>query len=136
MWHMLGMNRHLRRRTAQGLLALLAGMWLLAAAAPCVMAAPHCPHGMRGDCDSMRQHPPSTGDHCKSLQALDCQNNQTDTLAANIPVVDFSVLPVLLGTLPQNILSNTEPARAIEPDRYAFDLYPPPLRLQYSVSLT
>mgnify|MGYP003452963979 FL=1 len=129
------MTRHLRRRTTQGLLAVLAGLWLLAAAAPCVMAAPHCPHGMSDDCDSMNLHQQAAIDDCETLQAVDCQNGQTDVLAANIPFADFSVLPVLLFTLPHDALSNTERAQRVAPDRYAFDLYPPPLRLQYSVFL-
>jgi hypothetical protein len=132
---MFAFSRKLHRRTAQSLIALLGSLWLLAAAAPCVMAAPRCP-GMGGDCDSMDSRQPAASVPCEALQAVDCQVAQADTLVANTPVVDFSLLPVLLFTLPHDAVSNAERAHRIEPDRYAFDLYPPPLRLQHSVFLT
>jgi len=39
---MLGLFRKTRHCTAQTLLVLFASAWLVASAAPCVMAAPHC----------------------------------------------------------------------------------------------
>jgi hypothetical protein len=134
-WPMFRPTHTNRRRTAKSLLALLAGLWLLAAAAPCVMAATHCPHGMNGDCDSMDTHPQPAANPCDSLQAVDCERNTTDSLAANIPVVDISVLPVLLTTLPHNVVEGPARGRDSAPDRYAFLLYPPPHRLQHSVLL-
>ncbi|MEK7666629.1 MAG: hypothetical protein AAB406_03040 [Pseudomonadota bacterium] len=86
---MLGLSRKVRFRTAQTLLALMGGLWLFAAAAPCVMAAPHCPPGMAGDCPSM-DHPglSAVGD-CDVLTAVDCQSSGEERLAATSPVMDF-----------------------------------------------
>jgi hypothetical protein len=125
------MTRHLRRRTAQGLLALLAGLWLLAATAPCVMAAPHCPHGMSGDCPSMEHAGQSAAGDCDALTAVDCQSADQEQLAATTPVMDFSVVPVRLHGLPAVAVLRTPHT----PDRYATVILSPPLNLQHAVLL-
>lgn len=128
---MLGLSRKTRFRTAQTLLALMGGLWLFAAAAPCVMAAPHCPPGMAGDCPSMDQPGLYAAGDCDVLVAVDCQSAGEERLAATAPVMDFSVIPVRLHGLP--------PAAALHaphtPDRYATVILSPPLNLQHAVLL-
>lgn len=128
---MLGLSRKVRFRTAQTLLVLMGSLWLLAAAAPCVMVASHCPPGMAGDCPSMN-HPDlsMTGD-CDALTAVDCQSSGEERLAATTPVMDFSVVPVRLHDLPVATALHTPHA----PDRYATVILSPPLNLQHAVLL-
>jgi len=128
---MLGLSRKVRFRTAQTLLALMGSLWLFTAAAPCVMAAPHCPPGMTGDCPSM-DHPGMTVDSdCSALAAVDCQSSGEERLAATTPVMDFSVVPVRLHGLPVAAVLHTPHA----PDRYATVILSPPLNLQHAVLL-
>jgi len=128
---MLGLSRKVRFRTAQTLLALMGSLWLLAAAAPCVMAAPHCPPGMAGDCPSMDHPGMSVDSDCSTLAAVDCQSSGEERLAATTPVMDFSVVPVRLHGLPVAALLHTPHA----PDRYATVILSPPLNLQHAVLL-
>jgi hypothetical protein len=131
MCNMLGLSRKNRFRTAQTLLTLLGSLWLLAAAAPCVMAAPHCPPGMAGDCQSMDQQGLSVAGDCDALTAVDCQSADEVQLAATTPVMDFSVVPVRLHGLPAAAALHTPHA----PDRYATVILSPPLNLQHAVLL-
>jgi hypothetical protein len=128
---MLGLSRKVRFRTAQTLLALMGSLWLLAAAAPCVMAASHCPHGMAGDCPSMDQPGLSAAGDCDTLTAVDCQSSDEQRLAATTPVMDFSVVPVRLHSLPVIAALHTPHT----PDRYATVILSPPLNLQHAVLL-
>ena len=128
---MLGLSRKIRTRTAQTLLALVGGLWLLAAAAPCVMAAPHCPMGMAGDCSSMDHPGMAAAGDCDVLVAVDCQSSGEERLAATTPVMDFSVVPVRLHNLPPVAALHTPH----NPDRYAAVILFPPLNLQNAVLL-
>jgi hypothetical protein len=128
---MLGLSRKIRSRTAQTLLALLGGLWLFAAAAPCVMAATHCPPGMAGDCPPMDQPGLATSGDCDVLTAVDCQSSGEERLAANAPVLDFSVVPVRLHGLPPVAVLHA----AHTPDRYASVILSPPLNLLHAVLL-
>ncbi len=128
---MLGLSRKVRFRTTQTLLALLGSLWLFAAAAPCVMAAPHCPPGMAGDCPSMGQPDLSTAGDCDVFAAVDCQSSGEERLAAATPVMDFSVVPVRLHGLPLATASHGTHT----PDRYATVILSPPLNLQHAVLL-
>jgi len=128
---MLGLSRKVRFRTAQTLLALMGSLWLFAAAAPCVMAAPHCPPGMTGDCPSMDHPGMSVDSDCSTLAAVDCQSSGEERLAATTPVMDFSVVPVRLHGLPVAAALHTTPT----PDRYATVILSPPLNLQHAVLL-
>ena len=128
---MLGLSRKTRFRTAQTLLALMGSLWLLAAAAPCVMTAPHCPPDMAGDCPSM-DHPDQAAAHdCDALMAVDCQSSGEERLAAAAPVMDFTVVPVRLHGLPLASALHTTHT----PDRYATVILSPPLNLQHAVLL-
>ena len=128
---MLGLSRKVRFRTAQTLLALMGGLWLFAAAAPCVMAAPHCPPGMAGDCPSMDQPGLYAAGDCDVLAAVDCQSSGEERLAATSPVMDFSVVPVRLHSLPVFAAFHSTHT----PDRYATVILSPPLNLQHAVLL-
>lgn len=58
-----------QKRVARSLLALMAGTWLFASAAPCVMASP-VPMPMDHACCPDKAPPPTD---CDTLSALDCQ---------------------------------------------------------------
>lgn len=62
-------TRKTTRHTARGLLALMAGAWLFASAAPCVMASP-ASMPMDHACCSDKAPPPTD---CDTLSTLDCQ---------------------------------------------------------------
>jgi len=128
---MLGLSRKTRFRTAQTLLALMSCLWLLAAATPCVMDMPHCPTGMAGDHPSTDLPGLYATDECDVLAAVDCQSSSEERLAANNPVLDFSIVPVrLYGLL---IAATLHTLHA--PDRYATVILSPPLNLQHAVLL-
>jgi hypothetical protein len=128
---MLGLSRKTRYRTAQMLLAVVGGLWLLAAAAPCVMVTSHCPPGMAGDCPSMDHPGLSAASDCDVLMAVDCQSSGEQRLTATTPVMDFSVVPVRLHSLPVAAALQTPHT----PDRYATVILSPPLNLQHAVLL-
>ena len=128
---MLGLSKKIRHRTARALLALVGGLWLVAAASPCVAAMPACPMGMASDC-ALTSHPDlSTNHDCTTLNAVDCQTSHDERLAATAPALDFTIVPVRLYSLP------ALPAltRALTPDRYATVILVPPLNLQHAVLL-
>jgi len=128
---MLGLSRKVRLCTARTMLALLGSLWLFAAAAPCVMAAPDCPPGMASDCPSMDHHGLSAASDCDVFTAVDCQSSGEERLAATSPVMDFSVVPVRLHSLPLAAALHTLHA----PDRYATVILSPPLNLRHAVLL-
>lgn len=127
---MFGLSRAIRRRTAFGLLALMSGMWLLAAAAPCVMAAPHCPDMGGAPCEPADMA--ATPD-CDTLQAIDCRRADI-SLADRVPVPDFSALPPRLLTVASIAV---QPARTAPVDlqRLALRLSSPPLYIQHAALL-
>ncbi len=128
---MLGLTRKIRYRTAQTMLALVGGLWLLAAAVPCVMAMSHCPPGMAGDCPPTAQPELSAAGDCDVLAAVDCQSSGEERLVPTVPVMDFSVVPVRLHGLPAAAVLHTPHT----PDRYATVILSPPLNLQHAVLL-
>ena len=107
----------------------LAAMWLVASAAPCVMAQPspmdhgsvHCPKhdgGMNmdaGDCD------PATAVSC---QLPDLQS----PLAAALG--DLAVTPVLLTVLPVTV-ALPDNGISPRPDFFAPDIHAPPLHIRH-----
>ena len=94
------LSRKHQKRTARGLLATLAGVWLLAAAVPCVMAQPPaCPPDMTGNHYPHESQPTlNAADDCDALAALNCRlpNPNPPSAALDIPVPT----PVLLQTFP------------------------------------
>ena len=97
---MIHLGRKHQKRTARGLLATLAGVWLLAAAAPCVLAQPPaCPPDMVGHHYPHESQPAlDAADNCDALAALNCRlpNPNPPSAALDIPVPT----PVLLQTFP------------------------------------
>lgn len=128
---MLGLSKRIRQRTARALLALVGGLWLVAAAAPCVAAMSACPTGMASDCALTSNPDHSTNNDCTTLNAVDCQTSNEERLAATVPVLDFTVVPVRLHSLP----ALPALSRAHAPDRYATVILRPPLNLQHAVLL-
>jgi len=128
---MLGLSKRIRQRTARILLALVGGLWLVAAAAPCVAVMPACPMGMAGDCAFTGDSDRSTNSECTTLNAVDCQTSNEERLAGTVPALDFTMVPVRLYSLP------ALPAltRTLAPDRYATVILVPPLNLQHAVLL-
>ncbi len=117
---MMRLSQKHQKRTARGLLAALAGVWLLAAAVPCVMAQPAaCPPDMAGKyCPHENQPALDVADGCDALAALNCRlpdpNPPSITLDTPAPV------PMLLQTLPVTLTvvrTNHPPgfARAADP---------------------
>jgi len=130
---MLGLSTATRRTTARGLLALMGGIWLLAAAAPCVMATPHCP-GMNVPCEGTDHAALPAAPDCDTLQAVDCRSSDIN-LTDRVTLLDFTMLPAHLLTVAP--VSVQLPRNALHPDvaRFALRLSPPPLYLQHSVFL-
>lgn len=95
---MIHLGRKHQKRTARGLLATLVGLWLLAAAAPCVMAQPPaCPPDMVGNhCPHEGQSALDAADSCDALATLNCRlpNPNPPSAALDIP----APAPVLLQT--------------------------------------
>ncbi|HLD14818.1 MAG TPA: hypothetical protein VJB18_08915 [Burkholderiales bacterium] len=98
---MIRLSRKRREHTTRGLLATLAGLWLLAAAAPCVVMAqaPACPPDMASHHYPHESQPAlDAADDCDALAALNCRlpNPNPPSAALDIP----APAPVLLQTLP------------------------------------
>ena len=128
---MLGLSKRIRQRTARAVLALVGGLWLVAAAAPCVAAMSTCPMGMSSDCLSTNGQDRATNPDCTTLNAVDCQTSSEERLVVTPPALDFTMAPVRLHSLPA--LPGVSPAHA--PDRYATVILHPPLNLQHAVLL-
>ena len=96
-----------------------------AAPAPCVMAMSHCPPDMPHGGLPMDQL--AIGD-CDALAAADCRISGVERLVSAVPVVDFSIIPVRLHSLPADAALHLIRV----PDRYANVILPPPLNLQHA----
>lgn len=135
---MLGLKAVTRRGTARGLLALMSAVWLLAAAAPCVMAASHCPDMGGVPCESMdmpANHALPAAADCDTLQAIDCQTANEHFVTARTVTPDFQVLPPRLLILPAATAVLPPHPSLPQAERYVLRLSPPPLHLQHSVFL-
>jgi hypothetical protein len=128
---MLGLTRKTRFFTARTMLALVGGLWLLAATVPCVMAMSHCPQDKAAGCPPTDQSGLTATDNCDTLTAVGCQITGEERLAATSPVMDFSVVPARLHGLPAAVVLRTPHT----PDRYATVILSPPLNLQHAVLL-
>lgn len=128
---MLALSNKIRQRTARAVLALVGGLWLVAAAAPCVAAMSSCPMGMSGDCTSANSQDRAPNPDCTTLNAVDCQTSNEERLVVTLPALDFTMVPVRLHSLP----ALTVLSRAHAPDRHATVILHPPLNLQHAVLL-
>ena len=97
---MLGLSKKIRQRIARAVLALVGGLWLVAAAAPCVAAMSSCPMRMSGDCPSTTVQDRFTNPDCTALNAVDCQTSNEARLVVALPALDFTIVPVRLYNLP------------------------------------
>lgn len=113
---MLAGNRNSIRRTARGLLALMAGSWLLIAVAPCVMAG-----AMPAPLDHANCCPDHKAPDCDTLAALDCQVPQPVPPSASFDIP--ASVPVLLYALPAAL---DLPSRPAAPAYVRIGASPPP----------
>ena len=114
---------------ARGLLAVIASLWLVAEATPCVMAQPcamahdavHCPMqdgGMNKD----------AGD-CGPVTMVSCQMPDINS-PATVAFGDMAVTPVLLVLLPV-VVALPDNSIALQHDFFSSNIPAPPLRIQY-----
>lgn len=131
---MSGLNRRHLHAARKGLLGLVAGLWLFAAALPCVMAAP-CPSGMDGPCPPGGTSGVPLDQVCDSLEAAACQISSGEHQLVRLPAADLElpapIVPAI--TLPTNPGAATLAPLQRHPDQFALRLSPPPLYRQYSV---
>lgn len=128
---MFGLNRATRRRTALGILALMSAVWLLAAAAPCVMAAPPCAGTGGAPCQPAGSTEMSD---CDILQTVDCQRG--DVSLTDRPMLpDFSALPPRLLTVASATVLPARNAPPVDPLPFVLRLSSPPLYLQHAALL-
>lgn len=119
---------------ARGLIAALASLWLVAGAAPCVMAQPH-QHGQPMDHaahhhDAMHMDMAAMdGMGCDPVTAVSCQLPDVNSpLAATLG--DLAAAPVLLALLPVSIIQ--PPARLyLRNDFFRPDIPAPPLHIRH-----
>ncbi len=114
----------------RGTLALAGVLWLIAAAAPCVMAqmpdpAPsHCPEHAKHNGAGHAAMP-----DCGPVTAINCQLPDTGTPLAT-GFADFAMTPVLLNTLPVPVMLSDN-GQQPRPDFFIPDIHAPPLHIQY-----
>ncbi|OGI50409.1 MAG: hypothetical protein A3E57_05190 [Candidatus Muproteobacteria bacterium RIFCSPHIGHO2_12_FULL_60_33] len=128
---MLHWSRRKLKPTARALLALIAALWLVAWAAPCVMAqtqpmmnhaSVHCPmHDGVVNLDA---------DDCGPVTAVSCQLPDLQSPLAAAGFGDMTVAPALLTVLPMAIAipADTAPRRH---DFFLPDIPAPPLHIRY-----
>ena len=116
----------------RGLLATAASLWLVAAAAPCVMAQPHPAYPVSAPCSmskGMAHAAMADMKDCGPVTAVNCKLPDINTpLAAMLG--DFAATPVLLTTLP---VSTILPQTRQHPhnDFFTPDIPAPPLHIQH-----
>src|SRR3989344_130362 len=108
---MIRLSRKRREHITRGLLATLAGLWLLAAAAPCVVMAqaPACPPDMASHHYPHESQPAlDAADNCDALAALNWRlpNPNPPSITLDVP----APMPMLLQTLPR-VLDVTQAGR-------------------------
>ena len=114
---------------ARTLLASLAALWLVAGAAPCVMAQSHHMNHASVHCPMHDGGMNLDADHCGPVTAVSCQLPDLQSpLAAALG--DMAVTPVLLTVLPVIVAL---PDNSISPrhDYFTPDIPAPPLHIQH-----
>ena len=127
------MLRWFRRKLkpiARGLLATGASLWLVAAAAPCVMAQPHRMDQASMHCPMPRDTVQTgTNNDCGPVVSVNCKLPDINSpLAAT--VVDFTATPVLLTMLPVPIIL-PQTRQHPQNDFFTPDIPAPPLHIQH-----
>lgn len=117
------------KSVARGLTALLATLWLMAGASPCVMAQPHTMdvpathHAMPAGMAHADRH------HCGPVTTVDCKLKDLVSPLTSVPA-DLAVTPVLLTTLPAPIaLPHFAPVHTRE--FFTPDIPAPPLHIRH-----
>ena len=88
-----------QKPVARGLLALAASLWLIAAAAPCVMAQSHQMNHASIHCPMHDGVMNMGADDCGPVTAVNCQMPDINS-PATVAFGDMAVTPVLLTVLP------------------------------------
>ena len=115
---------------ARGLLAAVASLWLVAAAAPCVMAQAHQMDSASRYCPMQQDNArPGTNNDCGPVVSVDCKLPDINSpLAAALG--DFTATPVLLTTLPVPIVL-PQTRQHPQNDFFTPDIPAPPLHIQH-----
>lgn len=110
-------TRKALRRTARGLLAVMAGAWLFAAVAPCVMAQPAPAAGSHAGCCTDKAVP--LAENCDALSALDCRTpepvppsaafDQPAPAVALLYTVPAALTPSFAGPARPSLRADTSP---------------------------
>ena len=114
---------------ARGLLATIASLWLVAGAAPCVMAQSHPMNHASVHCPMHDGGMNMDTDNCGPVTAVSCQMPDVNS-PATVAFGDMAVTPVLLTVLPVTTVlpDNRVPLRY---DFFAPDFPSPPLHIQH-----
>ena len=114
---------------ARGLLATIASLWLVAGAAPCVMAQSHPMNHASVHCPMHDGGMNMDTDNCGPVTAVSCQMPDVNS-PATVAFGDMAVTPVLLTVLPvtTDLPDNRVPLRY---DFFAPDFPSPPLHIQH-----
>ena len=127
---MLNALRRNRRRIARLVAGLFVAVFVMGAAAPCVMAASSCPGMTAAACPHPADHPPAP---CDATHLIDCKRPDTNTLT-DLSIHAVVPLPVAIALLPvAQSLPGMAPAGALA--RYRAGLPPPPPNLRNAILL-
>ena len=114
---------------ARTLLATLASLWLVAGAAPCVMAQSHPMNHASVHCPMHDADMNLDADHCGPVTAVSCQLPDLQSpLAAALG--DLTVTPVLLTVLPV-VVAVPDNSISLRQDFFTPDIPAPPLHIQH-----
>jgi len=127
---MLARFRQRQRQSARLVAGLFVWALAMSAAAPCVMATPHCPGMAAEHCPKLLG---SESTPCQGTQLIDCKQPKSNT-AADLVVQVLAPLPVTLALVPiARLLSGDDAARIRS--RYQTNLPPPPPNLRNAILL-
>lgn len=121
------------KNLARGTLALAGMLWLITAAAPCVMAQIPNPDPAPSHCPEHAKHNGaghSTMPDCGPVTAINCQLPDTGTPLAT-SLGDFAMAPVLLTTLPTPFILLYDSSQRQQHDFLTPDIPAPPLHILY-----
>jgi len=121
-----------RKGIARGLLAVAASVWLVAAAAPCVMAQNHPADPASSPCvmsKGMAHAAMADMKDCGPVTAVNCKLPDINT-PLSAALGDLVATPVLLTTLPVSIIL-TQTRQPPRHDFFTPDIPAPPLHIQH-----
>jgi len=127
---MLARFRHRQRQSARIVAGLFVWALAMSAAAPCVMAVPHCPGMTAEHCPNLLG---SDSSPCQGTQLIDCKQPKSNT-ATDLVVQVLAPLPVTLALAPVARLLSSDDAARIR-SRYHANLPPPRPNLRNAILL-